>query len=104
HHRRRPRHREDRRPRRDRVRTRQRRDVDTTIPSHQLLKEPLMKIWANSGDSHLVEPDDLFTSSLPKDLADRMPRSEKDPDGAHETLFIDGQSFRRQMPKAAGLK
>ena len=25
-----------------------------------------MKIWANSGDSHLVEPDDLFTTSLPR--------------------------------------
>ena len=24
------------------------------------------KIWANSGDSHLVEPDDLFEDSLPR--------------------------------------
>ena len=24
------------------------------------------KIWANSGDSHLVEPDDLFTDGLPR--------------------------------------
>jgi predicted TIM-barrel fold metal-dependent hydrolase len=64
-----------------------------------------MKIWANSGDSHLVEPDDLFTSSLPKELADRMPRSVKDPDGSHETLYVDGQEIRRRMPKVAtGLK
>jgi hypothetical protein len=32
-----------------------------------------------------------------------MPRSEKDPDGTHETLYIDGQVIRRQMPKAANL-
>ena len=41
----------------------------------------MQKIWANSGDSHLVEPDDLFTTSLPEALADRMPRSVKDDDG-----------------------
>ena len=64
-----------------------------------------MKIWANSGDSHLVEPDDLFTTSLPAELADRMPRSVKDDDGTHETLYIDGQEIRRRMPRgAAALK
>jgi predicted TIM-barrel fold metal-dependent hydrolase len=62
-----------------------------------------VKIWSNSGDSHLVEPDDLFITSLPKELGERMPRSEKDPDGAHETLYIDGQVIRRPMPKAAQL-
>lgn len=62
-----------------------------------------MKIWANSGDSHLVEPDDLFTTNLPKELSERMPRSEKDPDGTHETLYIDGQVIRRRMPRAAEL-
>ena len=25
----------------------------------------MAKIWANSGDSHLVEPGDLFKTSLP---------------------------------------
>ncbi len=55
------------------------------------------KIWANSGDSHLVEPEDLFQTSLPKALADRMPRSIKDPDGKWETLHIDGKEFRRRM-------
>jgi predicted TIM-barrel fold metal-dependent hydrolase len=57
------------------------------------------KIWANSGDSHLVEPDDLFSSSLPDALAARMPRSEKDADGLMETIHIDGQSFRRRIPR-----
>jgi predicted TIM-barrel fold metal-dependent hydrolase len=57
------------------------------------------KIWANSGDSHLVEPDDLFTTSLPADLAERMPRSVKDPDGCWETVHVDGQAFRRRLPR-----
>lgn len=58
------------------------------------------KIWANSGDSHLVEPADLFTSSLPADLAERMPRSVKDDDGLNETIYVDGQVFRRRLPRA----
>jgi predicted TIM-barrel fold metal-dependent hydrolase len=62
-----------------------------------------MKIWANSGDSHLVEPDDLFTTSLPRSLAERMPRSVKDEDGRHETLYVDGQKFRRRMQGANNL-
>ena len=52
------------------------------------------KIWANSGDSHLVEPADLFTERLPADLAARMPRSVRDDDGRHETLYIDGKHWR----------
>jgi predicted TIM-barrel fold metal-dependent hydrolase len=62
------------------------------------------KIWANSGDSHLVEPDDLFTSSLPADFASRMPRSVKDADGRHETIYVDGQQFYRRLSGGAGLK
>ncbi len=63
----------------------------------------MTKLWANSGDSHLVEPDDLFTESLPAALAARMPRSEKSDDGQFETIFVDGQEFRRRMPKAGML-
>ncbi|MDO8364238.1 MAG: amidohydrolase family protein [Actinomycetota bacterium] len=59
----------------------------------------MSKIWANSGDSHLVEPADLFTSSLPASLAARMPRSEKDADGQWETVHVDGQAIRRKMPR-----
>jgi predicted TIM-barrel fold metal-dependent hydrolase len=58
----------------------------------------MSKIWANSGDSHFLEPEDLWQSNLPKRLADLMPRSEKDPDGEHETIFVDGQQFRRRLP------
>jgi predicted TIM-barrel fold metal-dependent hydrolase len=56
------------------------------------------KMWANSGDSHVLEPADLFTARMPAHLAERMPRSEKDPDGRWETLHIDGEAFRRRLP------
>src|SRR6266508_5963314 len=36
------------------------------------------KIWANSGDSHFLEPPDLFTERMPADLAERMPKSVND--------------------------
>ncbi|TQM11229.1 amidohydrolase family protein [Pseudonocardia kunmingensis] len=55
------------------------------------------KIWANSGDSHFLEPPDLFDERLPKALADRMPKSQKF-DG-YEIVTVDGQQFRRNMPK-----
>jgi predicted TIM-barrel fold metal-dependent hydrolase len=55
------------------------------------------KIWANSGDSHVVEPRDLFTTALPAALAARMPRSEWDADGRWETITIDGRAYRRRL-------
>lgn len=57
------------------------------------------KIWSNSGDSHVYEPSDLFFERMPRALAERMPRSEKDPDGGWETIHVDGQAFRRRMPR-----
>ena len=60
------------------------------------------KIWANSGDSHLLEPDGLWHEILPRDLADRMPRSEKTEDS--ETLFIDGEQFGpRPLPRMGSI-
>ncbi|HEY2503879.1 MAG TPA: amidohydrolase, partial [Mycobacterium sp.] len=29
-----------------------------------------LKLWANSGDSHFIEPEDLWRSRLPKRLAE----------------------------------
>jgi predicted TIM-barrel fold metal-dependent hydrolase len=58
------------------------------------------KIWANSADSHLMEPPDLFSRTLPSEQAERMPRSVKDPDGAYETICVDGREFRRKLPFA----
>jgi predicted TIM-barrel fold metal-dependent hydrolase len=55
------------------------------------------KIWAHSGDSHFLEPENLFQQILPPALAERMPRSVKE-DG-WETVYIDGESMRRPLPK-----
>jgi len=57
------------------------------------------KIWANSGDSHFLEPVDIFNDRLPRDLAERMPRSVKSEDGTKETVYIDGDSFERPLPR-----
>jgi len=57
------------------------------------------KIWANSGDSHFLEPPDVFTDRMPAALAERMPRSVKAADGTKETVYIDGESFERPLPK-----
>src|SRR5262249_37585418 len=46
------------------------------------------KVWANSGDSHFLEPEDLYYQILPKEIADRMPRSEKTE--SEQTVHIDG--------------
>ena len=55
-------------------------------------------LWTNSGDSHFIEPPDLFSSRLPADLAARLPRSERIGDD-EEIVHIDGQQIRRSMPK-----
>lgn len=58
-------------------------------------------MWTNSGDSHFLEPDDVWTARLPKAMADLTPKSEKDPDGEWETVSVDGQVFRRRLPSSA---
>jgi predicted TIM-barrel fold metal-dependent hydrolase len=56
------------------------------------------KIWANSGDSHFLEPDDLWEQILPTALAERMPRTERVGED-EEIVHVDGRSFRRKLPK-----
>jgi predicted TIM-barrel fold metal-dependent hydrolase len=56
------------------------------------------KIWAHSGDSHFLEPADLWHQILPKKQADRMPRTERISDG-EERVTVDGKSFTRPLPK-----
>lgn len=68
------------------------------------LGEIMSKIWTNSGDSHFLEPDDLWQQRLPKRLADLTPRAEKEPDGEWETVHVDGQSFRRKLPSSAAVQ
>jgi predicted TIM-barrel fold metal-dependent hydrolase len=59
------------------------------------------KIWANSGDSHFLEPDDLWRSNVSAEFAELMPHSVRDPDGEWETVYVDGQEFRRKLPNVA---
>jgi len=58
----------------------------------------MAKIWANSGDSHFLEPETLWSDILPAKQAARMPRSEKVGDD-EEIVHIDGESFRRKLPR-----
>jgi predicted TIM-barrel fold metal-dependent hydrolase len=53
------------------------------------------KIWANSGDSHVMEPDNVWTSRIPARLAERAPRAVKDE--RHETVYVDGQTVFRTL-------
>lgn len=55
----------------------------------------MAKIWANSGDSHVLEPADVWTSRLPAALGARAPRTEKGE--RHETVYVDGQSVFRTL-------
>src|SRR5437588_739357 len=55
----------------------------------------MAKIWANSGDSHVMEPADLWTSRLPPGLAERAPRTVKDE--RHESIYVDGQTVFRTL-------
>jgi predicted TIM-barrel fold metal-dependent hydrolase len=56
------------------------------------------KIWANSGDSHFLEPDDLWHRILPTALAERMPWTERVGED-EEIVHVDGRSFSRKLPK-----
>ena len=60
------------------------------------MRGPTTKIWANSGDSHVMEPGDLWTERMPADLGPRMPRTEQIDDRT-ERVHIDGRSFERKM-------
>jgi predicted TIM-barrel fold metal-dependent hydrolase len=69
--------------------------VDTDFKSAE-------KVWANSGDSHFLEPEDLYYQILPKELADRMPRSEKTE--SEEMVYIDGTSIGpRPLPRMGSI-
>jgi predicted TIM-barrel fold metal-dependent hydrolase len=53
------------------------------------------KIWANSGDSHVMEPEDVWTSRLPAALAGRAPVTVKSE--RHEAVTVDGQQVFRTL-------
>ena len=56
------------------------------------------KIWANSGDSHYMEPPHLW-DEMPAHLRDRMPRTVRDEARGVEVVTVDGQSFEWPIPK-----
>jgi predicted TIM-barrel fold metal-dependent hydrolase len=56
-----------------------------------------VKLWSNSGDSHFLEPESFWYDLLPKELADRMPRSEQVSE-REEIVYVDGTSFHRELP------
>jgi predicted TIM-barrel fold metal-dependent hydrolase len=56
------------------------------------------KIWSNSGDSHYMEPPDLY-EKLPEHLRERMPKSLRDEERGVEIVTVDGQSFERPIPQ-----
>lgn len=66
-----------------------------TISSPTVTAEVPEKIWAHSGDSHAMEPEDLWTSRLPNELADRAPRTERGE--KYEIVYVDGQRISRQL-------
>lgn len=57
------------------------------------------KIWANSGDSHVMEPEDLWADRLPAHLAERGPRTVRD--DRRETVYVDGQTVFRTLNQFA---
>lgn len=56
------------------------------------------KLWANSGDSHYMEPPDLY-DRLPAHLRELLPRTVRDEERGVEVITVDGQSFERPIPK-----
>jgi predicted TIM-barrel fold metal-dependent hydrolase len=61
------------------------------------------RIWAHSGDSHFIEPADLWQQILPPALAKRMPWTERIGDD-EERIHIDGETFTRKLPRTATKK
>ena len=61
------------------------------------------KIWAHSGDSHFLEPDDLWHQIMPASQADRMPRTSGSASD-EELVEVDGKSFTRKLPKVMTAK
>jgi len=61
------------------------------------------RLWAHSGDSHFIEPDDLWHQILPASQAERMPRTEMISE-TEERVTVDGKSFTRRLPKVMTAK
>jgi len=55
-------------------------------------------LWANSGDSHYMEPPNLF-EEMPEHLQELLPKTQRDEARGVEVITVDGQSFERPIPK-----
>jgi predicted TIM-barrel fold metal-dependent hydrolase len=55
-------------------------------------------LWANSGDSHYMEPPDLY-QQLPAHLQELLPKTVHDETRGVEVITVDGQSFERPIPR-----
>ena len=69
--------------------------MTTTTGPTRATGEGGAKIWANSGDSHIIEPSDIWQRYVPAGLVESAPRTEKD--GKYETIFVEGRSTRRSL-------
>ena len=58
--------------------------------------EVMVKLWANSGDSHLLEPEDIWAQTLPKRLADKTPRTVQE--GQEQITYIGDKVITRTIP------
>jgi predicted TIM-barrel fold metal-dependent hydrolase len=56
------------------------------------------KLWANSGDSHYMEPPGLY-DALPDHLKEKLPKTVRDEARGVEVITVDGQSFERAIPR-----
>jgi predicted TIM-barrel fold metal-dependent hydrolase len=56
-----------------------------------------MTYVANSGDSHVLEPPDLWQRELPASMRERGIRTER-PEGGLETVYIGDRLIRREVP------
>jgi predicted TIM-barrel fold metal-dependent hydrolase len=57
----------------------------------------MTKLWANSADSHFLEPDGLWEQVLPPAMAARMPHTVRE--GDIETVTVDGTRIERRVPR-----
>ena len=53
---------------------------------------------AELGDSHILEPPELWRERMPRGLGERMPRCPSESTPTARSIHIDGQSFERRMP------
>lgn len=61
------------------------------------------KIWTHSGDSHFLEPADLWHQIMPTAQADRMPKTRMISEDV-EVVEVDGKRFTRKLPKVMSAK